>query len=743
MIPYKSEKDTRISDKGRGGQDDLTWDEPLLPGNYSDRNSLASVQPQVLNRIAYTLPIITCMRTDPPTRQPFRAHNFQLLTPNNQFGIQEVPQPAPKLQTTPHSENFQYGYAQVGHGHNVPEVSQSFYNQNDWQTSQVSRRIMPPLFPGRTNHFYGDARDFLPPEQHQSATPTQSPRACPAAPPGRAPFRRSTRLAWEPNRGPLRGRLPGQHSRHDPLNSHAMPLATQNAAGLDLTGSFTVSQREVGPSDHLPLLPNPLMRSFNGEDVVEVPAVETSRGPTAIIMNDNYDIYNSSLLARVADECEKGPYRNTPKAIATYHQFGMADDLFYGGIWKGRFMVNEGSIIEYHNPAQSRPEVEDNKRKDRRMIFVWARDINGETGWCKVIGGNKLVPAMGMKEPPAEFSGVLDLWKYFFNRVPCAPNEDRYAELVAPLFIDRSQAAANENMAILGVAPGGNTTRAAMRIATREEASIPEAMSIPNSIPTVRISPAPSAAVIPTSQPADVNADIVSSAQFTSTTVPPADDATSSMANAYPAHLSTLQDAGVVPGAANTLADTLPFVDTDMTSTATDSHLPYTGPYLDSAMVSNDTATAEPSNFPAWEDMDLDTTVPYSHSSNRLDVALGAPAVSIDPCAPYGVGVAQGTEGYSSFADFVDFEDVTSTMTASNPLVNFNWFSHNSLNSGNPCNSETLFTSGNSANGDHSLDNNMFSSNLFAINNQMVNDRKEETEPAEEEHVDYSLWTIE
>ncbi|KAJ8121458.1 hypothetical protein ONZ43_g2095 [Nemania bipapillata] len=194
-------------------------------------------------------------------------------------------------------------------------------------------------------------------------------------------------------------------------------------------------------------------------------------------MSDDYDVLNRAVLDRVHRRCTVSDYRNTVRAIATYHQSAMADDLFYHGYWKGLFMVNEGAIIEYHNPAASHPEgIAERQRTDRRLIFIWTHDINGRSGWCRVVENSALIPVPGMQEPPVEFQGTLNLWRFFFDRIraPGARSPSRYAELVAPRHIDNGVNANTVNMTRLGMTPGADPSRAALRVATRAEIAAAE-----------------------------------------------------------------------------------------------------------------------------------------------------------------------------------------------------------------------------------------------------------------------------
>ncbi len=429
---------------------------------------------------------MTCFGTDDLHIQQPQAHTFQPPTTTYQFKMPEISQPTLDLQAAHHSRDFQRNYSQIGH-RNAGKLPGYTKDQNEWMAFKAPQSIPPPVIPGRSNsQVFFDARDFLTPEQQQRLMSSNSPQLSPALL-DINPFKRSSKSTSEPTCGPLPGPLPDQRSSDDPSdpdavnignasqftwppaedishelcskvyqlaeqsenmqgeigpNSPGIPTGTpytttpgysaiQNSDSQDRPNSFITSPMEAGPSVYPQLINDPFM-GYDGNDD-ELLAVQPPQGRTAIIMDDSYDIYNASVLARVVEECKKGMYQNTPSAIATYHQLAMADDLYYGEIWKGRFMVNESSIIEYHNPAPSRPEVPDHERRDRRQVFAWVQDVSGKTGWCKVVGGNKLVPAVGMKAPPAEYVDVLNLWRYFFNRVPCGdPNVEKIRRARCP-----------------------------------------------------------------------------------------------------------------------------------------------------------------------------------------------------------------------------------------------------------------------------------------------------------------------
>ncbi|KAI0411541.1 hypothetical protein F5X98DRAFT_383544 [Xylaria grammica] len=666
MTPHKSQGDGRISDEDQGIQGatvNLAWEEPLLPNSYSDRNRPVTILPR------------GTLSSLPP----------RFFSP--------VPHPR--------KSDFQYGRAQAGLGHSKPSV----YNQNDWTASSTSRKYPYPPSPSRGKKFYGDARDFLLPiDQQRSATPGRSSRPCPAAPPGRNPFGNSSKSTWEPTRGVLSGRLPDRYSSHASLDS-----ATQIVANQDRTNLPAGGRREIDSNNAPPLFPNPLMGSFNLEDTIEEPTMGPPRRPRATVMSDNYDVLSASLVARVRKGCLRGPY-NASKWIATNHQLMMADDLFYGGVWKERFMVNEDTIIEYHNPASSRAEVGGTERIDCRTIFLRMKGSRDGSVWCKTFGENKMVASLEMEGDNTEFRGVLNLWKYFFHRAGGDQTYDGYATLVAPDYIDHSLSTAGEDAVLLSFALRFNLTPIAPFKATPEEALSQEARSIPDFIPAVSFSPASSVAVIADPPFAAANPD---------TTEPSADDgANSNIADPSsvqfgtlpypsPVHSDTIQ--GPFPDGSGVLADTGAVLEPANTPANTPANIPYVNTGTAPA-----TATPQPlfadsnpdlgtiatdANMPpmpvsfSGEDMNLETQDQYAHPSNTLD----------------GFGLASTELSTPNGFNLMYLQEATMNMDTSLPSDDFSWLGPNPFSSGNP------------VDGNASLDGNMFDSSLFASNNEAAN----------------------
>lgn len=212
---------------------------------------------------------------------------------------------------------------------------------------------------------------------------------------------------------------------------------------------------------------------------------QPSCDPIAVVMGHKYDPFNVMLMNRVIGQCVDPRYKNTPAAIATYHQLAMADDLFFDWIWTGKFLVNESYIFEYQYRARSRPEMPDQARRDRRVIFLFAKDqTTGTLGWHKVVNGFVCRKPCGMQAPPAEYEDTLNLWQYFFRKAGGPVDMNRYAQLVAPNYIDYSQEAVRENKRLTNMVPGPTASRAAYHHATEDIISSDEAKSIPDFIPS-------------------------------------------------------------------------------------------------------------------------------------------------------------------------------------------------------------------------------------------------------------------
>ncbi|KAI0446510.1 hypothetical protein F4803DRAFT_567888 [Xylaria telfairii] len=307
----------------------------------------------------------------------------------------------------------------------------------------------------------------------------------------------------------------------DPSNDTASRSSSRNLVSGDSSNSFRPNTTNAAPRNSASLLSDPFMGAAPPDNEITdmvpfvAPVVPPVMAPPrrGIIMADNYNVFNPSIMARVAAACENSPYVNTPRAIVVYHQLRMADDLYYSGIWRGRFNANNGYIFEYHNPAPSRPDVPESQRNDRRPLFTRAQMPDGRIIWCSIVNGNVLVPASDeMEDPPAELEYTLDLMRYFYIRVPCFPNLERYAELVAPLHIDRSLGSNYRNEVIVGMAPGSNPATAALRFGTPAEASSTAARAALRYIPSVRYEdPPPAVTESPAATVAPFNVGMASS----------------------------------------------------------------------------------------------------------------------------------------------------------------------------------------------------------------------------------------
>ncbi|KAI1165798.1 hypothetical protein F5B18DRAFT_669145 [Nemania serpens] len=266
------------------------------------------------------------------------------------------------------------------------------------------------------------------------------------------------------------------------------------------TGASSHDVPETSSSqDHLdggsPQALNPAyMEAQNGgvEEQEENPSVKPFRDPIALVLGCKYDVFNGFMTSQVIGQCLDSKYRNTSTAIATYHQLAMADDLFFEGIWRGKFLVNESYIFEYHYPARSRPYIPDQARCDRRVIFVWARNRRTRTsGWHKVVEGYICPDPCEMQAPPAEYEETLNLLRYFFQKAGGLLNMNRYAKLVAPEYIDNSQDAVSQNKRAINAALGPTASRSAYSIATPEIMSSDTARSIPDFIPSKKMNLSP------------------------------------------------------------------------------------------------------------------------------------------------------------------------------------------------------------------------------------------------------------
>ncbi|GAW11752.1 hypothetical protein ANO14919_011020 [Xylariales sp. No.14919] len=774
MTPHKSQGDGRISDEDQGSQGatvNLAWEEPLLPNSYSDRNrpvtipprespvphprksdfqygraqaGLGHSKPSVYNQNDWTASSTSRKYPYPPS--PSRGKKIygdarDFLSPIDQQrsatpGRSSRPCPAAPPGRNPfgHSSKSTWEPTRGVLSGRLPDrySSHASLGSGAMGGGNASQITWPSTVDPKEPAISGIRQNTRPSSELPQYNLVESPKRPKV----------QTQKFYDPNQTSgisvsSSGRIAG-HTNEQVLgearskasgnltvipHSRAFqPLATQIVANQDRTNLPTGGRREIDSNNAPPLFPNPLMGSFNLEDTIEEPTMGPPRRPRATVMSDNYDVLSASLVARVRKGCLRGPY-NASKWIATNHQLMMADDLFYGGVWKERFMVNEDTIIEYHNPASSRAEVGGTERIDCRTIFLRMQNSRHGSVWCKTFGGNKMVASLEMEADNTEFRGVLNLWKYFFHRAGGDQTYDGYATLVAPDYIDHSLSTAGEDAVLLSFALRFNLTPIAPFKATPEEALSQEARSIPDFIPAVSFSPASSVAVIADPPFAAANPD---------TTEPSADDgANSNIADPSsvqfgtlpypsPVHSDTIQ--GPFPDDSGVLADTGAVLEPANTPANTPANIPCVNTGTAPA-----TATPQPlfadsnpglgtiatdANMPpmpvsfSGEDMNLETQDQYVHPSNTLD---GFGLASTELSTPNGFSVAPGHEDYSSFADLMYLQEATMNMDTSLPSDDFSWLGPNPFSSGNP------------VDGDASLGGNMFDSSLFASNNEAAN----------------------
>ncbi|KAI0512964.1 hypothetical protein F5B22DRAFT_657425 [Xylaria bambusicola] len=215
-----------------------------------------------------------------------------------------------------------------------------------------------------------------------------------------------------------------------------------------------------------------------GDTSMESHGMNMNREPPAapryesnvIITSDGFNVFEPTLLTKLANECAKSAFENCPQAIAISHQLLMADRLFYGGIWAGSFIINGNVLVEYHRPAPALPDTSEHKRRDRRGAILSCKGFFDETGWCgdtgEVIsieftdpstGGQKerrcrvFAPVEEMETRPARVVHVFNLREYFYNR-SLSSHVNTYAWLVAPDRVDYSMEAIYDNLTLLGAA---------------------------------------------------------------------------------------------------------------------------------------------------------------------------------------------------------------------------------------------------------------------------------------------------
>ncbi|KAI0427058.1 hypothetical protein F5Y09DRAFT_350727 [Xylaria sp. FL1042] len=616
-------------------------------------------------------------------------------------------------------------------------------------------RIPRPPIPARSQIF-GDARDYLTPEQYQSRMPIQYNSI------GRSPLHNSSLSAREPSNSGLLLNLRTQKTNQLtwPL-TEKMPLNVPSGLptrGM-VTGTFKdpASRPYLHPSITVPNetgfsnctlpLANPFIGTYDDNET-KVPTRGLPSSPTATIMEDGYDVFNPSLLSRVENECRTGRYRNTPQAIATYHQLGMADDLYYSGIWKKKFIMNWASIFEFHNPALSCPNTPDHKRRDRRALFHIVKEEGGRTSWYKIFGGKLMVPAYKMKLPPAEYVDVLDLLSYFFSRAQCVPDIERYAELVAPLYIDRSPRADDDNKNRVGMFKEADKNTTALRCATMEEAMSPEALTLPDLIPTILASSPAGGNTpdVPAVEFAAVDTGMAGVPSTSTTGFPPVGLKMTPIGlnSDLSAYINMSPKSGVVLGSTDTSVNIPSQVDTGTNSIADYSwHFNLDGSlnYERDASVAPMSAASLPSAGNDIMDLDaadppFDPFGPFPESNSHRGVAVS----SFEFSDPFSTIIPPGNEEDTIFQDFVDFD--AGDATASDSMNQFNLYSDNSSYTENSTNDN--HSPGNAA----IFHSNMFATDNFSVGNDyFTNDFQlpcinEEEETADDDEAGDSLMAL-
>ncbi|KAI1271257.1 hypothetical protein F5Y07DRAFT_405772 [Xylaria sp. FL0933] len=595
--------------------------------------------------------------------------------------------------------------------------------------------VTQPLVPDGSQIF-GDARDYLP-------TLTSYHHPSPA------------------ERQPARGSLPDLGSAHYPLGSGAINMQNTNqpvwppteqlnmnsghCAQPVMSGAYRNPQ--VG-SEWTSMAPNPATQAVDSRDQIRAVAMysparavpitndlaltearcESSAPPAgqqsiiprpiATIMADGYDVFNPAVLARVENDCKTHKLRNTPFAIATYHQVAMAKDLYSKGIWRRKFYINQGAIFDFYTPALSHRQVPDIEQKVLRLLFRLCRR-RGETAWYKVVKRNWLIPAGRMELPPAEYVDALDLWKYFFMRAQCAESAEKYAELVAPGYIDNSPEAHRANTIRVGMFLGANQTTAALRLAPAAEALSQEALELPDFIPTVRASSPVEDGIagVQAAKPTQADAGAASNIQNTST-------GAFHDPNSNTAYLNTLPDQGMVSGSTNPFISLPPGIISEITS------LPgWIWPFTPEGIVNSGTdanvadMSAASHLAVGGDGMDPDASGPTFDPFGifpGFDDASGAAESSFGFSNPYGTGIPPNGENYSVFEDMASFDAAavghTTTSDSNNGL---NIYGDNSLYDGNSTIGNHAF--GNAPMFDSSFDGS-FDGSLFATSSSDGND---------------------
>ncbi|KAI0976901.1 hypothetical protein F4678DRAFT_456181 [Xylaria arbuscula] len=491
----------------------------------------------------------------------------------------------------------------------------------------------------------------------------------------------------------------------------------QNPFSEDYTNSFMTNPGGAEQYNHASVPTDQSAVHYNNS-MVENPPLEQSQYPLVDVLEDGYNVVNPSVIERVINDLrnllsginqltEHGR-RNTPGEIAFFHQLHMADDLFYGGIWNGNFMVSGSYVFEYHNAPPLRPNMPDRDRTDRRLLLSWVQDSVGNSGWCHVFNQNQITPARGMVAP------VLDLEEYFFRRVRCDHTLEAYANIVAPQYIDYSTEAQHHNVPVVGPYVAAQRATAALWNATETDGSMVEAMSSPaagsNSL-------APSPMIVPTTTLAPPDNPYVGSSVPTAYVVatPPVNTNTGpNNADPSPPCQSTLSIDDFICNAVTEAAEAHPLVVEPSTLiTSGSSYQSDAEANLSLAIAGSVTTPSDPSVPVSSKKTERDIAGRFSDLPNLFE----APSPSRSPSGNYPlVQSPNGSSAQSFRENYWDFVDLD--VEEASGLLNPSWqVSDNSYAGCSPLEANQEFENGcsmgSSAAGGPSLDSNTFHSDLF------------------------------
>ncbi|KAI1432753.1 hypothetical protein GGR50DRAFT_696721 [Xylaria sp. CBS 124048] len=157
-----------------------------------------------------------------------------------------------------------------------------------------------------------------------------------------------------------------------------------------------------------------------------------------MIKAEGIDIMKPEVLMEISRRCrqaleEDESFVLTPESILTFHQLVLADELFYTGAWRKKFLINNMRVLEYHAPELCKPMGD--KRDDCRICFCFliSRRADMPSTWCALINGQPALFRSPVQILPVEHGSLLNLRAFILDRIP-GVGRVQYARSIIPGF---------------------------------------------------------------------------------------------------------------------------------------------------------------------------------------------------------------------------------------------------------------------------------------------------------------------